>query len=74
MTRARTQAWICRSVLRSVWLTEPLPYQSLLLGQRANSWYNRFPMPYHRQAILEIDCGQTTAREVAGAYRARHLG
>ncbi len=31
------------------------PYQSLLLGQRADSWYNRFPMPYHRQAILRID-------------------
>jgi hypothetical protein len=31
------------------------PYQSLLLGRRADSWYNRFPMPYHRQAILRID-------------------
>ena len=31
------------------------PYQSLLVGQKAGTWYNRFPMPYHRQAILRID-------------------
>ena len=30
------------------------PYQSLLVGQRGGTWYNRFPMPYHRQAILRI--------------------
>ena len=29
-------------------------YQSLLVGQRGGGWYNRFPMPYHRQALLRI--------------------
>jgi hypothetical protein len=32
-----------------------LPYHSLLLGQRNGIWYNRFPMPYRRQAIVRID-------------------
>ena len=31
------------------------PYQSLLLGQKAGRWFSRFPMPYHRQAIVRID-------------------
>jgi len=31
------------------------PYQSLLVGQMAGTWYNRFPMPYRRQAIVRID-------------------
>jgi hypothetical protein len=29
-------------------------YQSMLVGQRAGTWYNRFPMPYHRQTLLQI--------------------
>ena len=31
------------------------PYQSLLVGQRTGTWYNRFPMPYRRLAIVRID-------------------
>jgi hypothetical protein len=43
------------------------PWQSLLLGQRANSWYNRFPMAYRRQAIVRID----TARPLRGTLQVR---
>ena len=42
-------------------------YQSLLVGQRAGAWYNRFPMPYRRQAILRID----TSRPLKGTIVVR---
>jgi hypothetical protein len=41
------------------------PYQSLLVGQRGRTWYNRFPMPYRRQAILRID----TEKPLKGTIR-----
>jgi hypothetical protein len=31
------------------------PFQSLLMGQSGSTWSNRFPMPYRRQALLQID-------------------
>jgi hypothetical protein len=31
------------------------PFQSLLMGQSGSTWSNRFPMPYRRQAFLQID-------------------
>jgi hypothetical protein len=43
------------------------PHQSLLLGQRSGVWYNRFPMPYRRQAILRIE----TNRPIKGTFRVR---
>ena len=43
------------------------PYQSLLVGQRAGAWYNRFPMPYRRQAILRVD----TSRPLKGSIVVR---
>ena len=45
------------------------PYQSLLVGQRDGAWYNRFPMPYHRQAIVRID----TEKPLKGTIRVRTL-
>jgi hypothetical protein len=45
------------------------PYQSLLVGQRDSTWYNRFPMPYHRQAIVRID----TEKPIKGTIRVRTL-
>ena len=41
------------------------PYQSLLVGQREGTWYNRFPMPYHRQAIIQVD----TDRPIKGTIQ-----
>jgi hypothetical protein len=43
------------------------PYASLLLGQKSGVWYNRFPMPYRRQAILRVD----TDRPLKGTFRVR---
>jgi hypothetical protein len=43
------------------------PYQSLLLGQNGTHWYNRFPMPYHEQAVLRID----TSRPLRGTLQVR---
>ena len=43
------------------------PYQSLLMGQRESGWYNRFPMPYRRQAVVRID----TARPLKGRMLVR---
>ncbi len=43
------------------------PYESLLLGQRKGTWYNRFPMPYQRQALIRID----TAKPLKGTIRVR---
>lgn len=37
------------------WADGAHEYQSLLLGQHEGHWYNRFPMPYRRQAIVRID-------------------
>ena len=31
------------------------PVQALLMGQSGSTWSNRFPMPYRRQAFLQID-------------------
>ena len=45
------------------------PYQSLVMGQRDGTWYNRFPMPYHRQAIVRID----TEKPLKGTIRVRTL-
>ncbi len=36
-------------------LPETEPFQSLLMGQSGSTWSNRFPMPYRRQAFLQID-------------------
>ena len=41
------------------------PYESLLMGQKEGTWYNRFPMPYRRQAILRID----TEKALKGTIR-----
>ncbi len=45
------------------------PYQSLLVGQGRDGWYNRFPMPYRRQAVVRIDA----ARPLAGALIVRTM-
>jgi hypothetical protein len=44
-------------------------YQSLLLGQRDGTWYNRFPMPYRRQAIIRID----TDKPLKGTIQVRSV-
>jgi hypothetical protein len=31
------------------------PFQSVLMEQNGSTWSNRFPMPYRRQAFLQID-------------------
>lgn len=36
-------------------LADAIDFQSLLVGRSGNIWYNRFPMPYRRQATLRID-------------------
>jgi hypothetical protein len=36
-------------------LPDAEPLQSLLMGQSGSTWSNRFPMPYRRQAFLQID-------------------
>lgn len=43
------------------------PYRSLLVGQTEGTWYNRFPMPYRRQAILRVD----TAKPIKGSIVVR---
>jgi hypothetical protein len=43
------------------------PYQSLLVGQHDGAFYNRFPMPYHRQAVVRID----TEKPLKGRIRVR---
>jgi hypothetical protein len=43
------------------------PYQSLMLGQEGGDWYNRFPMPYGRQAIFRLD----TKLPLKGTVRVR---
>src|SRR5207244_1208617 len=48
------------------------PCQSLLMGQSGPTWSNRFPMPYRRQAFLQIDAetairGTIRIRPVRGA-------
>jgi hypothetical protein len=47
------------------------PHQSLLAGQREQRWWNRFPMPYRRQALIQVDAeepvkGLIRVRTVAG--------
>jgi hypothetical protein len=57
-------------------------YQSLLVGEREGGWYNRFPMPYHRQALLRIDTSEPlkgvlvvrTVREVPADAAFFHAG
>jgi hypothetical protein len=44
-------------------------YRSLLLGQQRSGWYNRFPMPYRRQAIVRID----SAKPLAGTLLVRTI-
>jgi len=51
------------------WVEGASPYQSLLMGQRGGTWYNRFPMPYHRQAIVRID----TEKPLKGTVQVRTL-
>jgi hypothetical protein len=40
------------------WVESAMPYSSVLVGQGPDGWYNRFPMPYRRQAIVRIDTEQ----------------
>ena len=49
------------------WVEGSGPYQSLLVGERDGAWYNRFPMPYHRQAIVRID----TEKPLKGTIQVR---
>ncbi len=49
------------------WVEGASPYQSLLVGERYGAWYNRFPMPYRRQAIVRID----TEQPIKGTIRVR---
>jgi hypothetical protein len=51
------------------WVPGAQEFQSLLLGQRDGTWYNRFPMPYHRQAIVLID----TDKPLKGTIQVRSL-
>ena len=51
------------------WFEGASPYQSLVMGQRDGTWYNRFPMPYHRQAIVQIN----TEKPLKGTIRVRTL-
>jgi hypothetical protein len=37
------------------WAEGAIPCRSLLAGENGGVWYNRFPMPYRREAILQID-------------------
>jgi Protein of unknown function (DUF2961) len=48
-------------------LPAAIGFQSLLVGQKGNVWYNRFPMPYRRQASLRIDAD----RPIRGKIRVR---
>jgi hypothetical protein len=41
------------------------PYRSLVVGQTDRTWYLRFPMPYRRQALLQLD----TERPIRGKLR-----
>ena len=43
------------------------PYRSVMTGKGEAGWYNRFPMPYRRQALLQID----TERPIRGTIRIR---
>ena len=49
-------------------LPDAIGFQSLLIGQRGNLWYNRFPMPYRRQATLRID----SEKPIQGKLRVRY--
>jgi hypothetical protein len=51
------------------WVEGATHYQSLLVGDRDGVWYNRFPMPYQRQAIVQID----TEKPIKGTIRVRTL-
>lgn len=44
-------------------------YESLLIGRRGNVWYNRFPMPYRRQACLHIDAEAPIKGELRVRYQ-----
>ncbi len=44
-------------------------YRSLMVGQDAMTWYNYFPMPYRRQALLQIDAEEP----IQGLIRVRTL-
>ncbi|APW60054.1 DUF2961 domain-containing protein [Paludisphaera borealis] len=50
-------------------LPDAIGFQSLLIGQRGGSWYNRFPMPYHRQASLRIDAEKPIKGKLRVRYR-----
>ncbi|QEH34093.1 hypothetical protein OJF2_26270 [Aquisphaera giovannonii] len=45
------------------------PYRSILIGQKDGTWYDRYPMPYRRQAILRID----TEKPLKGTIVARYV-
>ena len=60
----------CLSALAFGWVEGAKPYQSLLLGQHGGTWYNRFPMPYRRQAIVRID----TEKPLKGTMRVWTIG
>ena len=46
-----------------------MPYRSLLVGRNAMTWYNYFPMPYRRQALLQIEAEEP----IKGKVRVRTL-
>ncbi|MFO0892246.1 MAG: DUF2961 domain-containing protein [Isosphaeraceae bacterium] len=41
--------------------------RSVLIGEAESFWYSRFPMPYHREAVLTID----SDKPIRGAVRVR---
>ncbi|MGC8642758.1 MAG: DUF2961 domain-containing protein [Isosphaeraceae bacterium] len=47
------------------WVEGSNDYQSLILGRHLGRWYNRFPMPYRRQAIVRLD----TEKPLKGTLR-----
>jgi len=49
-------------------LPDAIDFQSLLIGQNGGSWYNRFPMPYRRQASMRID----SEKPIKGTLRVRY--
>jgi hypothetical protein len=50
-------------------LPHAIGFSSLLIGQNGGSWYNRFPMPYRRQASLRIDAEKPIKGTIRIHYR-----
>ena len=65
----RTRALTCLLAMRSVGSRERLALPVAAGGTARGAWYNRFPMPYHRQAIIRID----TEKPLKGTMQVRTL-